>query len=170
MHACANSHCQSILSLCAPVGQRTLDDCFQLFAIIHKCTSDLPSIRRITAEVIHDFANDGGLYLELRTTPKHRPDAGMTKVRLSMGVAAMWNAAMQTIGQRCIRCLQIPSTQCRTWCHMTTPQADYAQAVLDGMRQAQQRESDHGRQVAIVPHAEALLQGVWLVLIVRVKR
>eukprot|EP00271_Cylindrocystis_brebissonii_P020797 TRINITY_DN7072_c0_g1_i4.p1 TRINITY_DN7072_c0_g1~~TRINITY_DN7072_c0_g1_i4.p1 ORF type:complete len:345 (-),score=37.17 TRINITY_DN7072_c0_g1_i4:143-1177(-) len=65
--------------LLAKKGARTLSDCFQLFDIIHRLTTEHATITRITEEVIQDFADDNVRYLELRTTPKTRPDVGMTK-------------------------------------------------------------------------------------------
>lgn len=58
---------------------RTLAECFQLFDVLHRLTTTHETITRITREVIVDFANDNVTYLELRTTPKERPEHGMTK-------------------------------------------------------------------------------------------
>ena len=58
-----------ILLVCL-AGDRTLSECFKLFDIIHRLTTDHATITRITQEVIEDFAADNVLYLELRTTPK----------------------------------------------------------------------------------------------------
>lgn len=60
-------------------GSRSLSECFQLFDLIHKLTTDHETITRITEEVIEDFANDNVRYLEIRTTPKNNPEIGMTK-------------------------------------------------------------------------------------------
>jgi adenosine deaminase len=49
---------------------RTLADCFRLFDVIHRLTTDHATITRITEEVVTDFANDGVVWLELRTSPK----------------------------------------------------------------------------------------------------
>ena len=54
----------------ATPGDRTLSECFKLFDIIHRITTDHNTITRITSEVIEDFAADNVHYLELRTTPK----------------------------------------------------------------------------------------------------
>ncbi|CAL8470104.1 g9646 [Coccomyxa elongata] len=61
------------------MGDRTLSECFKLFDIIHRITTDHDTITRITCEVIEDFAADNVHYLELRTTPKTRSEHGMTK-------------------------------------------------------------------------------------------
>ncbi|KAL6072907.1 Adenosine deaminase like [Balamuthia mandrillaris] len=58
---------------------RTLSECFELFAIIHKVTGTHEALERITREVIEDFAADNVRYLELRTTPRANPESGMTK-------------------------------------------------------------------------------------------
>ncbi|GJP49174.1 hypothetical protein CLOM_g8418 [Closterium sp. NIES-68] len=60
-------------------GQRSLAECFKLFAVIHSLTTDHTTITRITHEVVEDFAADNVCYLELRTTPKSNPGAGMSK-------------------------------------------------------------------------------------------
>lgn len=49
---------------------RSLAECFKLFDVIHKCTSTLTVVQRISREVVEDFANDNVVYLELRTTPR----------------------------------------------------------------------------------------------------
>ncbi|KAJ7535515.1 hypothetical protein O6H91_12G036800 [Diphasiastrum complanatum] len=58
---------------------RSLEECFKLFALIHILTTDHGIITRITKEVIEDFASESVVYLELRTTPKHNEKVGMSK-------------------------------------------------------------------------------------------
>ncbi|KAL4419191.1 hypothetical protein ABPG77_007781 [Micractinium sp. CCAP 211/92] len=60
-------------------ASRTLGECFKLFDVIHRITTDHDVITRITREVIEDMAADNVVYAELRTTPKARPEHGMTK-------------------------------------------------------------------------------------------
>ncbi len=48
------------------------------------------------AQVIVDFAQDGCVYLELRTTPKHRPRDGMTKASYTQAVLQ----GIQSAGER----------------------------------------------------------------------
>ncbi|KAH7041260.1 uncharacterized protein B0I36DRAFT_312459 [Microdochium trichocladiopsis] len=53
---------------------------FPLFSsYIYRLINDLPSLRRSTKQVVHDFAADGVVYLELRTTPRGIPAAGLDK-------------------------------------------------------------------------------------------
>ena len=51
-------------------GKRTLSECFQLFDLIHRVTTDHATITRIATEVVEDLAADSIIYAELRTTPK----------------------------------------------------------------------------------------------------
>ena len=60
---------------------RNLQDCFEVFEYIPKCVDDLVALRRITEEVLMDAAEDGVVYIELRTGPKcllrrHHDDDG----------------------------------------------------------------------------------------------
>lgn len=50
--------------------ERSLEGCFALFGAIHRTVTSLAAVRRITAEVLSDFAADNVKYLELRTTPR----------------------------------------------------------------------------------------------------
>jgi adenosine deaminase len=49
---------------------RSLKECFIIFAEIGKVVVDLDAIRQITREALEDFAKEGVVYLELRSTPK----------------------------------------------------------------------------------------------------
>jgi hypothetical protein len=71
-------------------GERTLADCFALFDVIHRLTTRHETVTRITREVVEDFASDGVLYLELRTTPKARGAAHATAAPCS--VAGHWRS------------------------------------------------------------------------------
>ena len=67
-------HIHAWLPSCLPAllraASRSLGECFQLFAAIHRITTDHSTITRITREVLEDFAADNVVYVELRTTPK----------------------------------------------------------------------------------------------------
>ncbi|KXJ97674.1 hypothetical protein Micbo1qcDRAFT_192070 [Microdochium bolleyi] len=53
---------------------------FPLFSsYIYRLINDLPSLRHSTRAVVRDFAADGVAYLELRTTPRAVPAAGLDK-------------------------------------------------------------------------------------------
>jgi len=49
---------------------RSLAECFDIFIEIGKVVIDLVAIQRITREALEDFAKEGVVYLELRSTPK----------------------------------------------------------------------------------------------------
>lgn len=50
---------------------RTLQQCFDLFPVIHQLITDAVVLRRLVLNVLQDFADDNVIYLELRTTPRH---------------------------------------------------------------------------------------------------
>ena len=54
---------------------RSLESCFAIFGAIHQTVTNVAAVRRITLEVLADFAADGVKYLELRTTPRALGDA-----------------------------------------------------------------------------------------------
>uniref|UniRef100_A0A8C6BL90 N6-Methyl-AMP deaminase n=1 Tax=Monodon monoceros TaxID=40151 RepID=A0A8C6BL90_MONMO len=58
--------------------KRTLEECFQMFQIIHQLTTGPEDILMVTKDVIKEFADDGVKYLELRSTPRESA-TGMTK-------------------------------------------------------------------------------------------
>uniref|UniRef100_A0A8D0H1H6 N6-Methyl-AMP deaminase n=1 Tax=Sphenodon punctatus TaxID=8508 RepID=A0A8D0H1H6_SPHPU len=59
--------------------KRSLQECFQMFQIIHQITSRTEDILMVTKDVIKEFAADGVKYLELRSTPREENATGMTK-------------------------------------------------------------------------------------------
>lgn len=59
--------------------KRTLDECFQMFQIIHQVTTSPEDILLVTKDVIKEFADDGVKYLELRSTPRRENTTGMTE-------------------------------------------------------------------------------------------
>lgn len=50
--------------------QKTLDECFQIFKVVHQIVTDTEAVYLATKDVIKEFADDGVKYLELRSTPK----------------------------------------------------------------------------------------------------
>ena len=53
---------------------------FPLFSsYIYHLVDDLPALRHTTLSVLRDFARDGVVYLELRTTPRALPKSGISK-------------------------------------------------------------------------------------------
>ncbi|GFP97018.1 adenosine deaminase-like protein [Phtheirospermum japonicum] len=60
-------------------NDRSLNEVFRLFDLIHILTTDHKTVTRISKEVIEDFAADNVVYLELRTTPKKNESKGMSK-------------------------------------------------------------------------------------------
>lgn len=49
------------------------DRCFKIFDIAHAVTVTPAAVMKSTKDVISEFANDGVVYLELRTTPRSVP-------------------------------------------------------------------------------------------------
>ncbi|KAI9831340.1 MAG: hypothetical protein M1819_005114 [Sarea resinae] len=65
-----------------PAGKADYDlkTFFPLFSTyIHHLVSDIPSLTAATLSVLASFHADGVVYLELRTTPRAIPDAGITE-------------------------------------------------------------------------------------------
>ncbi|XP_061576931.1 adenosine deaminase-like protein [Cololabis saira] len=58
---------------------RTLDECFEVFRVIHKLVDTDEDILMVTTDVIKEFAADGVKYLELRSTPREEKATGLTK-------------------------------------------------------------------------------------------
>lgn len=76
---------------------------FALFGLIHELTASAAAVRRVAREAAEDFAADGCVYLELRTGPKHRPEAGLTKRSYAeavlAGVGDFYAAALSIVAQ-----------------------------------------------------------------------
>ncbi|MBN3289589.1 ADAL protein, partial [Polypterus senegalus] len=60
---------------------RTLEECFEMFKVIHQLTNTEEVIFEVTKDVIKEFAADGVKYLELRSTPREEKSTGLTKKR-----------------------------------------------------------------------------------------
>ncbi|XP_038129824.1 adenosine deaminase-like protein isoform X1 [Cyprinodon tularosa] len=59
--------------------RRTLDECFEVFKVIHKLVDSQEDILMVATDVINEFAADNVKYLELRSTPRAEKDTGLTK-------------------------------------------------------------------------------------------
>ncbi|KAJ8002583.1 hypothetical protein DPEC_G00160410 [Dallia pectoralis] len=59
--------------------RRTLDECFQVFKVIHQLVDTEEDILMVAKDVIRQFADDGVKYLELRSTPREEKNTGMTR-------------------------------------------------------------------------------------------
>ncbi|CCC08328.1 hypothetical protein SMACR_01875 [Sordaria macrospora] len=67
-----------------PLGKHNYDlkTFFPLFSsYIYHLVNDIWALRHTTLSVLSDFAADGVVYLELRTTPRAMPQAGLTKAQ-----------------------------------------------------------------------------------------
>eukprot|EP00062_Callorhinchus_milii_P010919 gi/632956324/ref/XP_007893901.1/ PREDICTED: adenosine deaminase-like protein isoform X1 [Callorhinchus milii] len=59
--------------------KRTLEECFEMFKIIHQLTVSDEDVFVVTKDVVKEFAADGVKYIELRSTPREEKSTGMTK-------------------------------------------------------------------------------------------
>jgi len=81
---------------------RTTEDCFNIFALIHRLVDNVKAIKKITSEVIEDFAAENVVYLELRTTPKTNPLTKMSKEDYIEAVLEAMNETMARSQHRII--------------------------------------------------------------------
>ncbi|KAE9350438.1 hypothetical protein PF008_g6433 [Phytophthora fragariae] len=58
---------------------RSLEECFEMFGLIHQVVVSRRVLRRITIEAVEDFAAENVKYLELRSTPRDLPQDGATR-------------------------------------------------------------------------------------------
>jgi adenosine deaminase len=65
----------------------SLRKCFDLFAVYHVLTTDHETVKRITKEVVEDFAADNCIYLELRTTPKALIELGLDRCFITLSIS-----------------------------------------------------------------------------------
>ena len=63
----------------ALAGPRDLRACFALFPLVHRFATTRAALARLVRESLADLAADGVVYAELRTTPKDRPEEGLSK-------------------------------------------------------------------------------------------
>ncbi|KAI2648344.1 Adenosine deaminase-like protein [Labeo rohita] len=61
--------------------RRTLDECFEVFKVIHQLVNSEEDILMVAKAVIREFAADGVKYLELRSTLREVAETGLTKQR-----------------------------------------------------------------------------------------
>ncbi|KAL4125077.1 hypothetical protein KRP22_010610 [Phytophthora ramorum] len=58
---------------------RSLDECFEMFGLIHQVVVSRRVLRRIVIEAVEDFAAENVKYLELRSTPRNLLRDGATR-------------------------------------------------------------------------------------------
>ncbi|XP_040894824.1 adenosine deaminase-like protein [Toxotes jaculatrix] len=61
--------------------ERTLEECFQVFKVIHQLVDTEEDILMVATDVIREFAADSVKYLELRSTPREVKATGLTSRR-----------------------------------------------------------------------------------------
>lgn len=65
-----NTKFSNLEHVVSTTDKRTLEQCFQIFDVVHEITNNMNVLKRITTEILTDFANENTKYLELRTTPR----------------------------------------------------------------------------------------------------
>ncbi len=50
---------------------RTMEQCFQIFGLLHRLLKKRENLKRVTREILEDFSEENTVYLELRTTPRN---------------------------------------------------------------------------------------------------
>eukprot|EP00494_Astrolonche_serrata_P022102 UN22358 len=58
-------------------GHRNIKECWKVFDIVHRVIISKEALHRITVEMIEDFNAENTKYLEIRTTPRAMPKAGL---------------------------------------------------------------------------------------------
>uniref|UniRef100_A0ABM0MCJ3 Uncharacterized protein LOC102802231 n=1 Tax=Saccoglossus kowalevskii TaxID=10224 RepID=A0ABM0MCJ3_SACKO len=80
---------------------RTMEECFQIFGMIHKLVDNIDAVAMVIKDVIEEFNDDGVYYLELRSTPRDVPTTGMTKRQyidtVLLGIQQCQQAGINTI-------------------------------------------------------------------------
>ena len=108
---------------------RDLRECFAIFDLIHDAVRTKENLRRITREVVADFAADNVKYLELRTTPRDLPDG--TKRREYVSIVTSVLEAMSDLEEGGITCRLLLSID------RATADPAVAQATVDLAREFQ---------------------------------
>ncbi|XP_066996474.2 adenosine deaminase-like protein [Anabrus simplex] len=92
-----NDHWKSWEKITNQIEGHSLEECFQLFNITQSLTSHPAAVFKATQDVIQEFANDGVIYLELRSTPREVPGV-MSKLEYIKTIAeAILNSSCQGI-------------------------------------------------------------------------
>ena len=79
-----------------------------MFRIIHSVVDDADAVKLVAREVVRDFAEDGVVYLELRTTVKANPSSGMTEEDyLTAVVEGIQEACGEDGDQIQVRCARV---------------------------------------------------------------
>ena len=52
-------------------ANKSLEQCFEIFGLLHTLLNTRAILRRVTLEILDDFSADNCVYLELRTTPRN---------------------------------------------------------------------------------------------------
>lgn len=64
-------------------NSRSLNECFQVFTILHRLLSNLEILEKVTLDILKSFESDNCVYLELRTTPRNIFDKDSNKLLVS---------------------------------------------------------------------------------------
>ncbi|XP_064148135.1 adenosine deaminase-like protein isoform X2 [Loxodonta africana] len=118
--------------------KRTLQECFQMFQLIHQLTTSPEDILMVTKDVIKEFAEDGVKYLELRSTPRREDATGRVSLLLS-GCITPFPCAL------IIRVCEVGSlkpfyTIVPVFMGMT--KKTYVESILEGIKQSKQENLD----------------------------
>ncbi|XP_070541995.1 N6-Methyl-AMP deaminase-like isoform X2 [Ptychodera flava] len=74
-----NNNFEHLLTTLKKGQERSLEETFQMFGIIHQLVNCTEAVAMSIRDVIQEFRDDNVLYLELRSTPRDVPATGMTK-------------------------------------------------------------------------------------------
>lgn len=72
--------------------ERSLSECFEVFAGIHALANTPKTLTRITHEVLEDYAADGAIYTEIRSTPRALADGVTPSDYVNTVLSAMASA------------------------------------------------------------------------------
>ncbi len=50
---------------------KTMEQCFQIFGLLHRLLKKRENLARVMREILEDFSEENTVYLELRTTPRN---------------------------------------------------------------------------------------------------